>query len=654
MNVLIRKIEEEIEKYCTPVEDTEEAKVLKGITPILSNPYTYISKRPDPFQVVQALMITYIPNMTAEESSQYSDTMNFWYNKMRNKNIQDSYKLLDLIKKMHNDYSNMLDVFKPDSPYYRRPESYLKKFESNRPTAIYLGPISNVRRLRKHEKERIERKELLYELINYTNKYLDGDYEKLSAIAAYFKKTSNYPVILQTYTDLILNPTDEVLKSFREAIENKLNKLDNKKRKKTEENIAKASKYEELKSKLSSVRDDEVVTPSMIQGIGTDNLELIEAFYMYALEHNEKIYDSLSINKVNEIDALFDKYGFSITNFSDEIREKIYNISIIRLEDFLSYCSSKPIAIKLLESPMVVDIIKNAEMEDIDNVVSLINDGIIHINSIVNNPEIVFNYPLILENIDTLKKAKIDLLSLTTNDSNLLLLEKDKLLTTLSLLCSYMGTGELRGLNNFNILQDPRYFDAIDMFIENDIYEDFLQNPNIIDKNYRNTILSMLIARSIGYNYKNEDGTIKRDVLDIKRFRQKLALGDDKLEAYVPTYDPSNLNPKYLIVLNNNPNIKIDNNILDVPIVRLLENTFKRDELTYQINNVVISRNKVLRYLTTLDVGRVNYEEAIDMTFNSVIINKVMDNDTVIGIQEKLTSTFRHDLSKDLIKTSNN
>ena len=212
----------------------------------------------------------------------------------------------------------------------------------------------------------------------------------------------------------------------------------------------------------------------------------------------------------------------------------------------------------------------------------------------------------------------------------------------------------MRDLNNFNILQDPRYFDAIDMFIENDIYEDFLQNPNIIDKNYRNTILSMLIARSIGYNYKNEDGTIKRDVLDIKRFRQKLALGDDKLEAYVPTYDPSNLNPKYLIVLNNNPNIKINNNILDVPIVRLLENTFKRDELTYQINNVVISRNKVLRYLTTLDVGRVNYEEAIDMTFNSVIINKVMDNDTVIGIQEKLTSTFRHDLSKDLIKTSNN
>ena len=654
MDTLIKKIEEEIKKYYAPIEDTEEAKVLKGITPVLSNPYTYISKRPDPFEVIQALMLTYIPNMTVEESSQYKDTMNFWYKKMNNRNMEDSYKLVNLIKKMYSGYPNILDVFKTDSPYYRRPESYLKRFESSGPTAIYLGPISNVRRLRKHEKERLERKELLYELIAYTNKYLDGDYEKLLAIAAYFQKTSNYSVIIQTYKDLTLNPTGAVLTSFREAIEKKLSKLDNKKRKMKEENIAKAGKYEKLKSKLSSVGDDEVITQSMIQGVDTDNLELMEAFYMYALEHNEKIYDGLSINKVNEIDALFARYKFPVTNFSDDIREKIYKISLVRLEDFLSYCSSKPIAIKLLESPMVVDIIEKAELDDIDGIIELINDEIIHINSIVNHPEIVFDYPLVLENIDTLKSAKINLLSLTTNNSNVLLSDKDKLATTLSLLCSYMDTGELRNLNNFNILQDPKYFDAVDMFIENDMYKDFLQNPDIVDGNYRSIVLSILIAKSIGYTYKNDDGSIKTGVKDIGKFRQALALGDDKLEAYIPTYDSSHLNPIYLSILNNNPNIRINESILNVPIVRILESTFKQDEHTYQINDVVISRNKVLRYLTTLDVGKVNYEDAIDMTFNSIIINKVMDNDSVLSIQESLTSTFKSDLTKELIKSSNN
>ena len=59
-----------------------------------------------------------------------------------------------------------------------------------------------------------------------------------------------------------------------------------------QENLAIANKYDTLKNKLLTIKDDEVVNASIVSDF-PDDLELLELVYKWALEHNDKIYNKL-------------------------------------------------------------------------------------------------------------------------------------------------------------------------------------------------------------------------------------------------------------------------------------------------------------------------------------------------------------------------
>lgn len=76
--------------------------------------------------------------------------------------------------------------------------------------------------------------------------------------------------------------------------------------------------------------------------------------------------------------------------------------------------------------------------------------------------------------------------------------------------------------------------------------------------------------------------------------------------------------------------------------------------MTFNINNQIISRNKVLRYLTTLHAESASEDEILDMTFNSIIINKVMSDDSVANIQNAIFGISEKNKNYQLQKSDNN
>ena len=159
---------------------------------------------------------------------------------------------------------------------------------------------------------------------------------------------------------------------------------------------------------------------------------------------------------------------------------------------------------------------------------------------------------------------------------------------------------DLKKMDNFEIFNNNKYFDYIDMIIENGLYKDMVDDFSLINADTYDMILAIMFSDDIGFDYRDSNGEIIGSIKKLDKFRKLFSIGSESLEEYYPTYDKSIINSSYLSTINDSLNNKIDDQLLELDVIKKLDQHFLDSGLTYNIGGYVISnKNKPRLILIT-------------------------------------------------------
>ena len=197
-----------------------------------------------------------------------------------------------------------------------------------------------------------------------------------------------------------------------------------------------------------------------------------------------------------------------------------------------------------------------------------------------------------------------------------------------------------------SILKNDNLMDNIDLAIENGTYEYCKQN------------MSRLICDVIFYRIKcnekfkrnNDSRAIDMPYVRYKNNTEKMALKspfyqtnseifgktkEDVFALYDAVIYGSDETPIYdeLISFGNMDNISTI--ALDDEYIMYLENNFKENEYTYNINGVIVSRYKVLRYYSSL-IKQDDINPSEDLIMYVVTLNSMLDQEELNNVYQSI------------------
>ena len=534
-------------------------------------------------------------------------------------------------------FSDALELFDETSEYYNSPAKY----------ALDAG-----KRCRHKHINSDEIVDAIVTVFDTGKKFFGNDFTGIESVFSlmkdneYLDKFSLFLQILndqlllkQSYSPEGMTITDyeyDVLKPLGQKVDKDIRKKEKELRNIKKYNESIKSRYTSLKEKIDSANKNTLLTVDFIEPLALNNEVIETAFYMYSIVHNHRIYLDILNSKHHNLGYLCAMYEIDPSKFTDEDLERFRSIGYERVESFFGFISNTNIFKLIKDNPKLVDIIEHSTEESINNICDGIREDFLDINVVSNMIEVLFdeNKDKVDENISILRDSKIDVKTLSSSSSTILLQNTTDTLDNTILLKRYLSTDNIRSLDNFVMLEYSRYFDMMDYLIENDLYSNMCIDYSLINDESRNIALKVIISRMIGYEYMNTKGKIKTNVTTPNKFM----VPDSQLDEYIMTYNPGNINPNYLDIIRNSKNNKISEDVCKLPIVKALDEKYGQDDLIYDINGEKISKPKVLRYLTTLDAANTKGDELSDMVFNAIIINKITDDFGVLKIQKAIDS----------------
>ena len=181
--------------------------------------------------------------------------------------------------------------------------------------------------------------------------------------------------------------------------------------------------------------------------------------------------------------------------------------------------------------------------------------------------------------------------------------------------------------NNCDFLITSSAFEYFDQYIELGYYS-FIRNHLPYCKIENESILKRLrIAHSLYLNVM-EEKEFTRDIATGKNF----LLPDNMLDDYIVDDTLKHANPLYREVLENSNNLNI---IDDIDIIKYLDQRFAKSTYEYQFNDIIISRIKVIRCLSTLLIEYKD-EDINELLLNAIIYNSRLKEDEIEQIKSLL------------------
>ena len=173
--------------------------------------------------------------------------------------------------------------------------------------------------------------------------------------------------------------------------------------------------------------------------------------------------------------------------------------------------------------------------------------------------------------------------------------------------------------NNFDILTDNNLLDIIDNFIELGLYPMLRENQKYLTKGSEDIVKRILISNLIDINYINSNNKLVGQVASGNKFY----VGPDKYDNYIINEGECYLNPLCMEVLENNKRIVISDEVKNSSVIMKLDELYQRSNLVYEINGVIISRNRVLRNFEVLkDIDDI---DVTDLLYQAIIY-KIIPN----------------------------
>lgn len=303
---------------------------------------------------------------------------------------------------------------------------------------------------------------------------------------------------------------------------------------------------------------------------------------LYNIVHGNMLKNYLGIeNKLKELDNGIEdnelkKYLISkkldYDSLDEETKEKLKNVKdLIRKIQVLE---SMGIDINVILTKYI-DCLLNFDEEKIKFIQNLIKVNALKKETITNYLFLILGeYFEKIKTNYTILKDIIDFNNVFYKDS-LLFLDSHKLRNILSVLKEY----NLSKNNYMFLLCNFQYIEIYDLMLEQNIPLELLvsicHTTNPVD-----TIKRIMIYRSIGESYENENHRLRRDVTNNSKIDGNL---DDYIENVVP-----------FIVKNEIKGDRIDN-VLSDDIVKDLDNQYRYGDV-YIIKGTRVSRGKFLRH----------------------------------------------------------
>lgn len=320
--------------------------------------------------------------------------------------------------------------------------------------------------------------------------------------------------------------------------------------------------------------------------------------------YNTKICEKLTKNNEKiegfEINNILLKYGINNRFTKDEIEFILSNCNIDELEENIMTISEMLVKIKY-NNQVLLNILTYSNKEKIENIKKGLLLNLINIDFIRNNPTIF------LSPVNEILSANIELLKNNAcrgDNFNELLLNSE--------LEKYFELAKSYGLNiqDSNVIKNmtkPYFFDSIDVFIEQGVYEVLLNNTILFNYDLVKIVKRIIIANKMKINIFDETGSLSKSIIDGTNF----CVPDELLDQYMFNIVPLVISKENLRVLNSDKRLEYNEE-------EKLDEQFKNDELTYTFNGINISRMKVLRNRVVLN----NESDLTDCLIYGSILNQ--------------------------------
>lgn len=393
-----------------------------------------------------------------------------------------------------------------------------------------------------------------------------------------------------------------------------------------------------------------------------DDSEIIIEFMKEILEHNRKAYSKLNLenikkDKYHQIEKLFGENNIYIKEIAEPERSLLLkNGNIEILKEIIPYLKKEEFSWLNVTNPNYTQIILNTSPSILKTITDLIKRGVITTHFVMKYPEILISeikislskdniqpkYDLFAENILLLLQCTSNLTQKISKNESLVFIDTDELLSNIELSKKYelnlfSDNAKMYGLN---ILNDSKKFDILDQFIELGYADYMKQNSQLLREDSDDILIRLSIMSNVGIEPFNKEGRLKGSITNGKNFY----VAKENLDNYriIPINEYINNND--FTILDSKKRTSISEGTEKSQIVEYLDSLFKISNLEYQINDTIISRNKVLRNIECLLKNKDEYDEA-EVILNSIIYHSVVDNSTVEFIKDKLS-----EYNKDAVK----
>ena len=465
---------------------------------------------------------------------------------------------------------------------------------------------------------------LLFDKLAYIDKNFDGILDDIKSERGIQVKNKKAKKLKRESINTIGSKEIKLIDRFCKMIDDYYTNLFNETRNNSKINNKIKNNYEKLYMKLvynrgyiSSINED-------IKLIEDENV--LHEYLRYVISNNSKYEQEVSkknielkSKQVSNIEIIFHKYGYNLSKLTEDGIIEISEID--NLEEKLNLLRNSKLNIVSEDNNLFILLLK-CDIEQLYYFTYLYKESIIDINFLINNS-------LVLTNKDIYNNFKLNI-NLLNNfiskiakyNKNILLINNNTLTKRLKLMQYY--NIDINKFNKFEFLENDIIFNLLDNFIELGYYNQISNNPDYLVSSNYNAIKRLQIASLINMNVINNDNSFIGSVITGNNFY----IPDNKLDEFLVDYTED-------YVDNNISSIEISNS--DYSYLSKLSN-YEIDNLTYNINGKLISKNRLLRNINAL-----KGEESTYLLHKVILTGSInLDNDdisvinNIIGIKIKV------------------
>ena len=331
------------------------------------------------------------------------------------------------------------------------------------------------------------------------------------------------------------------------------------------------------------------------------------------------INEELNNSGITKIDEILHKYNCKIN---------INNIkfSPTELEEILNDITNNLVTIKN-NNNLLNKLINNIEYKYLKEILNLFKNNYITEKFIIDNIELLTNQESIIvffKNINLLIENNINIKKVIKQDSNIIF--DNNLINTIKTYKLYNINIE-KDYYNYSFLKSD-YSDEIDRFIEIGEYDLVKEDATLLNKNSSLIVKRCYLFKMINNPIVNENNIINGYLRNEEKFIIDDETLNDTIQENYQDFIPNNI----LKCLNSNN--KTINTIFDLSCLE----KYKKDDLSYVINNIIISKNKILKNLNILYLNKFNEKYSFEELLIYSIIYKyplLIDKNILNNIKEK-------------------